>query len=108
MLLIGNKTDLYDKRQVSYDDASRFARNERMVFFEVSAKTGYSTHKIMDRIAQHAENLIDAHFQARRMSVIRLGEDNEDERGGLISSCFGGGVSLIQNGVSAVSGLIGY
>jgi small GTP-binding protein len=39
-LLIGNKADLTDKRQVSYDEADSFAKANSMLYFETSAKTG--------------------------------------------------------------------
>jgi Ras-related protein Rab-2A len=37
VVLIGNKADLADKRQVSYEEGSKFARNNDLVFFETSA-----------------------------------------------------------------------
>ena len=39
VLLIGNKLDLEEKRQVPKDEAQEFAKNEKMFFFETSAKT---------------------------------------------------------------------
>ena len=38
--LIGNKIDLEDKRQVSYEDGKKFAEENDMLFFETSAKEG--------------------------------------------------------------------
>jgi GTPase SAR1 family protein len=38
-LLVGNKADLTEQRQVSEDIAQRFADDNRMLFFETSAKT---------------------------------------------------------------------
>ena len=39
-LLVGNKCDLKDKRQVSTDEAQKYAEENNMKFIEVSAKTG--------------------------------------------------------------------
>jgi len=39
-LLIGNKCDLEDKREVTYEDAKQYAEDNGMKFFEVSAKEG--------------------------------------------------------------------
>jgi len=37
-ILIGNKSDLNDQRQVSYEDGALFARQNDMLFMETSAK----------------------------------------------------------------------
>ena len=39
-ILIGNKLDLEEKREVSIDEAKKFADENSMLYFEVSAKTG--------------------------------------------------------------------
>ena len=39
VMLIGNKADLEDDREVSYDEGRRFAEKRQMGFFEISAKT---------------------------------------------------------------------
>ena len=39
-LLVGNKCDLEDKRQVSREEAEKYAKDKGMKFFEVSAKDG--------------------------------------------------------------------
>ena len=46
LVLIGNKIDLHAKREVTRDEARRFAKNNDMLFFETSAKTG--------QLVQHA------------------------------------------------------
>ena len=40
LVLVGNKTDLSDERQVSYDEGANFAQENNMLFFETSAKNG--------------------------------------------------------------------
>jgi len=37
IVLIGNKSDLHDKRQVTYEEGKAFARNNDLIFFETSA-----------------------------------------------------------------------
>ena len=46
MVLIGNKVDLEDNRQVSYEEGSVFAEKNGMLFFETSAKTGKNIEEI--------------------------------------------------------------
>ena len=38
MMLIGNKADLEDQRQVSRDEAEKYAQEHDMIFMETSAK----------------------------------------------------------------------
>jgi hypothetical protein len=44
-MLIGNKIDLNEKREVANDIAARFAENNNMAFFETSAKDGTNVDK---------------------------------------------------------------
>lgn len=47
-LLIGNKADLADKRQVSTEEAEAFAKEKGMQYFETSAKTGANIQTAVD------------------------------------------------------------
>ena len=40
MVLVGNKIDLNNKREVSYEEGENFAKNNSMLFYETSAKNG--------------------------------------------------------------------
>lgn len=40
IVLVGAKNDLYDKREVSFEEGLLFARSKGLSFFEASAKTG--------------------------------------------------------------------
>ncbi|KAG0417823.1 Ras-related protein Rab-5A [Dictyocoela roeselum] len=50
-VVVGNKVDLAETRRVSYDEVSRFCRENGMMFFEASAKTGENIEKIFTDIA---------------------------------------------------------
>jgi GTPase SAR1 family protein len=39
IMLIGNKKDMDDRREVRYEEASAFARENGLIFVETSAKT---------------------------------------------------------------------
>ncbi|KAL0974146.1 hypothetical protein UPYG_G00216230 [Umbra pygmaea] len=46
IMLVGNKTDLADKRQVSVEAAERRARELNVMYIETSAKAGYNVKQI--------------------------------------------------------------
>ncbi|KAL7885907.1 hypothetical protein AOLI_G00062020 [Acnodon oligacanthus] len=46
IMLVGNKTDLADKRQVSLEAAERKARELNVMYIETSAKAGYNVKQI--------------------------------------------------------------
>lgn len=46
MVLIGNKTDLQDKRKVLYDEGEEFAKKNGILFFETSAKKNYNIDEV--------------------------------------------------------------
>ena len=46
MVLIGNKCDLENKREVSTEEGQKFAKENGMPFFETSAKTGENVEKL--------------------------------------------------------------
>ena len=46
IMLVGNKTDLQDKRQVSMEEAERKAQELNVMFIETSAKAGYNVKQV--------------------------------------------------------------
>ncbi|KAM6061115.1 ras-related protein Rab-41 isoform 1-T1 [Chlamydotis macqueenii] len=46
IMLVGNKTDLADKRQVSVEEGERKARELNMMYIETSAKAGYNVKQV--------------------------------------------------------------
>ena len=51
-ILIGNKSDLEDKREVSREEAENFAESIGCKYFECSAKTGENISDALDEIAR--------------------------------------------------------
>ncbi|XP_065840551.1 ras-related protein Rab-6A-like [Oscarella lobularis] len=51
IMLVGNKTDLADKRQVSMDDGEKKAKDLNVMFIETSAKSGYNVKQLFRRVA---------------------------------------------------------
>ena len=60
MILIGNKMDLIEKREVTYEEGKEFADKNDMLFFETSAKTGNNIDNVFydsaSNIVQKMEN----------------------------------------------------
>jgi small GTP-binding protein len=57
-VLIGNKSDLGDKRDVTSEEAQAFATANKMLYFETSAKTGDQLNESVDGIVEKIEALV--------------------------------------------------
>ncbi|XP_009574029.1 PREDICTED: ras-related protein Rab-6A-like isoform X1 [Fulmarus glacialis] len=51
IMLVGNKTDLADKRQVSIEEGERKAQELNIMYIETSAKAGYNVKQLFRRVA---------------------------------------------------------
>uniref|UniRef100_A0A674A9X0 RAB6A, member RAS onco family n=1 Tax=Salmo trutta TaxID=8032 RepID=A0A674A9X0_SALTR len=51
IMLVGNKTDLADKRQVAIEEGERKAKELNVMFIETSAKAGYNVKQLFRRVA---------------------------------------------------------
>lgn len=54
IILVGNKKDLEDQREVSYEEGLEFAKRNKLIFFETSAKTSEN----VDETFVHATRII--------------------------------------------------
>jgi len=52
IVLVGNKQDLADQREVSYEEASRFAQENGLMYVETSSKTGENVEEAFLRTAR--------------------------------------------------------
>ncbi|EAS04018.2 Ras family small GTPase (macronuclear) [Tetrahymena thermophila SB210] len=52
LILVGNKFDLEQNRQVSYTEGENFAKKHDLFFFEVSAYTGYNIDELFNKITE--------------------------------------------------------
>jgi len=84
IMLVGNKTDLTDKRQVSTEEGERKAKELNVMFIETSAKAGYNVKQLFRRVAaalpgmdeapnRPTENIVP--LQPRRESAQKAGEE---------------------------------
>ena len=52
IVLVGNKTDLNDKREVTQAQGEEEAKKNNLMFIETSAKVGHNVKTLFKRIAQ--------------------------------------------------------
>ena len=52
IVLIGNKSDLEDQRQVSTEEGIQFARRNDLIFFETSAKTSTGVEETFTQVTK--------------------------------------------------------
>lgn len=52
IVLVGNKTDLNDKREVTTAQGEEEAKKNNLMFIETSAKVGHNVKNLFRRIAQ--------------------------------------------------------
>ena len=82
VILIGNKKDLEDKRQVSYEEGEAFAKENGLMFLETSAKTSYNVVESFNLSAQCILNNIQKNgVDPTINSNVRL--DNNMNNGGI-------------------------
>ncbi|BHF70162.1 Ras-related protein Rab-14 [Sparganum proliferum] len=91
VILIGNKSDLEDQRDVSYEDAKKLADENDLMFLECSAKSGENVEmafletamKIYQNVQDGSVNLNSAEggvlSKATAQPVVRLGSEGQPE-----------------------------
>ena len=52
--LIGNKNDLEEQRAISFEEATNFAKKNKLPYMEVSAKTGKNIKNLFDEVIKGA------------------------------------------------------
>ena len=48
--LVGNKIDMEDKREITREEGEQYAKDNNIIFFEVSAKTGNGINLLFDKV----------------------------------------------------------
>jgi len=56
IILVGNKTDLNDRREVSTEEGETKAHGMRALFMETSAKTGFNVKKMFTKMVNNLPN----------------------------------------------------
>ncbi|KAK2180810.1 hypothetical protein NP493_425g03026 [Ridgeia piscesae] len=86
IMLVGNKTDLSDKRQVSTEDGERKAKELNVMFIETSAKAGYNVKQLFRRVAAALPGMEQTEQKKEDMIEVKLKdtptEPQQPDRGG--------------------------
>jgi len=93
IMLVGNKTDLAKQRQVTFEEASKFAEENGLIFIETSAKTGENVEETFLRTAKKIyENIqagsLDLNPQQSGVHFVKPGSTALKPAQTCISSCW--------------------
>ena len=55
--LIGNKIDMYEKREVNKEEAKSFAKENNLRYFEISCKSGEGIKDFLNDLTNELNNL---------------------------------------------------
>ena len=79
-VLIGNKIDLEDKRQISFEEGKKFAEENNYIFQEVSAKTGDNFEKLFEvQIFEGVYNKFKNEFDKREKMEYNDGNNDQGD-----------------------------
>ncbi|KAJ1120331.1 hypothetical protein NDU88_008504 [Pleurodeles waltl] len=77
IMLVGNKTDLADKRQVSIEEGERKSKELNVMFIETSAKAGYNVKQLFRRVAAALPGMESSQDKREDMIDIKLEKPQE-------------------------------
>uniref|UniRef100_A0A8I5THP5 small monomeric GTPase n=1 Tax=Pongo abelii TaxID=9601 RepID=A0A8I5THP5_PONAB len=75
IMLVGNKTDLADKRQVSIEEGERKAKELNVMFIETSAKAGYNVKQLFRRVAAALPGMESTQDRSREDSILFISSE---------------------------------
>ncbi|XP_043378472.1 ras-related protein Rab-6B isoform X1 [Chelonia mydas] len=72
IMLVGNKTDLADKRQITIEEGEQRAKELSVMFIETSAKTGYNVKQLFRRVASALPGMESVQEKSKEGSILFL------------------------------------
>jgi len=82
IVLVGNKTDLNDKRQVTTEEGERRSKEYKVMFIETSAKAGHNVKALFKRIAQALPGMESAQGAGETLEHVNLEPHREQTQDG--------------------------
>ncbi|XP_077589220.1 ras-related protein Rab-41 isoform X3 [Stigmatopora nigra] len=86
IMLVGNKTDLADKRQITTEEGEQRAKELNVMFIETSAKTGYNVKQLFRRVAAALPGM-DSAAEKSKEDMIDIKLEKQPEMTVTESSC---------------------
>ena len=77
-ILIGNKCDLTDKREVTYEEGEEFAKIKGMDFFETSAKTANFVQETFDKLTSEILQIYEKNRRNSRKNSFQIKGESLD------------------------------
>jgi len=77
MMLVGNKTDLNDKRAVSYEEGEAKAKEYGILFIETSAKAGFNIKALFRKVAAALPGMENAVKADNDLISVDIGESSK-------------------------------
>ena len=77
LVLVGNKIDLEDKRQVTYEEGEDFANRNNMQFFETSALNGTNIDKLFNDTVESINRKIEENYYKDKDCGIEFNTQNK-------------------------------
>lgn len=74
MILVGNKCDLIEERQIKKEEGEAYAKKQKMIFYEVSAKDGTNVNKAFDNLIKDILNTYSPNELSKKRGSKKLSE----------------------------------
>lgn len=87
IMLVGNKTDLSDRRQVSSEEGEQKAREHNVMFIESSAKAGFNVKLLFRNVAMALPGMNEAQAKPAKGVDITLKKVNLQQQPPSSGSC---------------------
>ena len=82
LVLVGNKIDLNDKREVSIDDINKFSQERKIKYFETSAKNNIGIEEMMNYIVKKNFKIINKkNDENNEENITILSFDQKEKKG---------------------------
>lgn len=87
IVLVGNKTDLNDKRQVTVDEGEKKAKEYNIMFIETSAKAGYNVKALFRKIGHALPGMENQSEDGQREQLTKVDLTDSSARKEEVSAC---------------------
>ncbi|KAI7895146.1 GTP-binding protein Ryh1 [Mucor mucedo] len=87
IVLVGNKTDLNDKRQVTVDEGEKKAKEYNIMFIETSAKAGYNVKALFRKIGNALPGMDNSSEDNQREQLTKVDLTDSSARKEESSAC---------------------